>query len=57
MLNWLRRRLRALERRWIRDPAERSRHQERVRERLPRFSEPAPRAEEPLPAEPIRPDP
>ncbi|HET9879619.1 MAG TPA: hypothetical protein VFQ81_09980 [Candidatus Limnocylindria bacterium] len=35
MLNWLRRRFAILERRWIRDPEERTEHQELVRERMP----------------------
>jgi hypothetical protein len=35
MLNWLRRRLGRLNRRWIEDPAERDRHHEIVDRRLP----------------------
>ncbi len=34
MLNWLRQRVRFLERRWMHDPRERTEHTELVRERL-----------------------
>lgn len=42
MLSWLRRTLGWFERRWIHDPEERSRHDEKVRERLARRGRPEP---------------